>query len=215
MREERVEFDGVPARIYIPENASALLLFGHGGTHSKDSPNVVNLCRTYAQATGLAVVCIDAVAHGERFIVGAPPTVPHQWHSSTAAQMVNDWQSCANGFSSIGPPVAYVGFSMGMIFGVPTVVSMPTIRAAVFGVGGIPGGTWIDDPPLEELLLRGAADLGEVQLLMVNVTQDALFPTEGTHRFFDADPGATSASCFGRAATTNGPLRCMNNRSGS
>ena len=59
--------------------------------------------------------------------------------------MVNDWQRCADGFSSIGPAVAYVGISMGMIFGAATVASVPTIRAAIFGVGGIPGGSWIDD----------------------------------------------------------------------
>ena len=206
MREERVEFNEVPAKIYRPESASALLLFGHGGTHSKDSPGFVTLCRTYAEATGLAVVCMDAVAHGERSIVDASPSVPQHWHSSTAAQMVNDWQRCADGFSSIGPPVAYVGFSMGMIFGASTVASMPTIRAAVFGVGGIPGGSWIDDPPREYLLLSAAANLGNVQLLMVNVTHDELFPTEGTHRFFNAVPGRQKRLMFWEGGHDDWPL---------
>lgn len=206
MREERVEFDGVPVRLYRPADASALLLFGHGGTHSKVSPRFVTLCRTYAEATGLAVVCMDAVAHGERSIVNASPSVPQRWHSSTAAQMVNDWQRCADGFSSIGPLVAYVGFSMGMIFGAATVVTMPTIRAAVFGVGGIPGGSWIDDPPLEDQLLSAAANLGNVQLLMVNVTHDELFPTEGTHRLFNAVPGHQKRLTFWDGGHDDWPL---------
>jgi hypothetical protein len=37
MREERTETDGIPARVYDPGNASALLLLGHGGSHGKDS----------------------------------------------------------------------------------------------------------------------------------------------------------------------------------
>jgi hypothetical protein len=39
---------------------------GHGGGHSKDGPRFMQLARHYAAATGLAVVCIDAVDHGER-----------------------------------------------------------------------------------------------------------------------------------------------------
>jgi dienelactone hydrolase len=177
--EEPVDFDGIPARLYRPADAAGLLLFGNGGTHSKDSPAFVSLCRAYAEATGLAVVCMDAVAHGERSIVNSPPTLPQRWHSSTAAQMVDDWQRCADGLRSIGPPLAYVGFSMGMIFGALTVASMPTMNAAVFGVGGIPGGSWIDDPPLEDLLLNAAANLGDVQLLMVNVNRDEFFSNRG------------------------------------
>jgi hypothetical protein len=70
--------------------------------------------------------------------------------------MVADWQKTAEDLSSIGPAVAYVGFSMGMIFGAPTVASMASIKAAVFGVGGIPTGAGIDDPPLRPTLLDAA-----------------------------------------------------------
>jgi dienelactone hydrolase len=206
MHEERVQFDGVPARLYQPAAASELLLFGHGGEQSKDSPRFVSLCRSYAEGTGLAVVCMDAVAHGERSSVDASPSLPQRWHSSTAAQMVNDWQRCADGFRSIGPPVAYVGFSMGMIFGAPTVASLPSFRAAVFGVGGIPGGSWIDDAPLEDLLLGAAAKLGDVQLLMVNVTNDELFTTDGTHRFFRAVPGRQKRLMFWEGGHDDWPV---------
>ena len=54
-----------------------MLPFGHGGAHSKDSTRFVRLSRTYADRTGLAVVCIDAVDHGERkpegLSAGLPP----------------------------------------------------------------------------------------------------------------------------------------------
>lgn len=125
MREERIESDRIPGRLYDPGDARGLLLFGHGGGHSKDSERFVRLSRHYAEQTGLAVVCIDAVDHGERKPKPVGARVPPQWHSKVADQMVADWQKTADALSSIGPVLAYAGFSMGMIFGAPTVAAMP------------------------------------------------------------------------------------------
>ena len=196
VREERFENDGVPGRLYDPGEARGLLLFGHGGGHGKDSERFVRLARTYAEQTGLAVVCIDAVDHGERRPPAATPDLPPRWHSSATARMVADWQTTANSLSPLGPPITYVGFSMGMIFGAPTVAAMPTIKAAVFGVGGIPTGMGIDDPPLRDLLLDAAAKLEHPQVLMLNTNRDDIFPTEGTHTFFDAIPGPNKRLMF-------------------
>jgi dienelactone hydrolase len=209
MREERVDLDGLPAKIYDPGEASALFLFGHGGAHSKDSSRFVDLCQTYALRTGLAVVCVDAVDHGERSVSGSNSSLPERWHSSAVPRMVSDWKRSAAALSSIGPPVAYVGYSMGMIFGAPTVASMPGIQAAVFGVGGIPAGPWINDPPLEGVLLDAAANLGHVQLLMMNVNRDALFPAEGTHRFFDAIPGRRKRLTFWDGSHDDWPVEAL------
>lgn len=60
MREERIETDGIPAKLYDPGDARGLLLLGHGGGGSKDDERFVGLGRQYAETTGLAVVCIDA-----------------------------------------------------------------------------------------------------------------------------------------------------------
>ncbi len=196
MREERIENSGIPGRLYDPGGARGLLLFGHGGGHSKDSERFVRLARTYAEETGLAVVCIDAVDHGERKPPAASAGVPPRWHSSSAGQMVADWQKTAEALSSIGAAVAYVGFSMGMIFGAPTVAALASIKAAVFGVGGIPTGAGIDDPPLRAMLLDAASRLERPQVLMLNMTQDEIFPTEGTHAFFDAIPGRKKRLMF-------------------
>jgi hypothetical protein len=190
VREERIESDGVPGRLYDPGDARGLLLFGHGGGHSKDGE------RFYAEQTGLAVVCIDAVDHGERKPQGASAGVPPLWHSNATGQMVADWQKTARALSSVGAAVAYVGFSMGMIFGAPTVAAMTTIKAAVFGVGGIPTGAGIQDPPLRAMLLDVASRLGHPQVLMLNMTHDAIFPTDSTHAFFDAIPGRKKRLMF-------------------
>jgi pimeloyl-ACP methyl ester carboxylesterase len=203
VREERIETDGIPGRLYDPGGARGLLLFGHGGGHGKDSERFVHLARHHAEETGLAVVCIDAVDHGERRPRSpgpgpgsGPAGLPPRWHSDAAGRMVADWQATARALSSVGPAVAYVGFSMGMIFGAPTVAALPGIKAAVFGVGGLPTGAGIQDPPLRALLLDAASRLGHPQVLLLNMTRDDVFPTAGTHEFFDAIPGRRKRLMF-------------------
>jgi dienelactone hydrolase len=196
VHEERTEIDGVPARLYDPGDARGVLLFGHGGAHSKDSERFVRLSRFYAENTALVVACIDAVDHGERKPAAVSAGLPARWHSNAARQMVSDWQKTAATLASIGPALAYVGYSMGAIFGAPTVASIRSIKAAVFGVGGIPTGMGIDDPPLRAVLLESAAGLGHVEVLMLNMTQDEIFRTADTHRFFDAIPGRQKRLMF-------------------
>ena len=197
MREERIEIDGVPGRLYEPAGASGLLLLGHGHGQTKDDDLYVGLGRQLAEQSGLAVACIDAVNHGERATGG------DTWSADAAEIMVADWQKTAESLSSIGPAVAYVGFSMGMIFGAPTVAAMPSIKAAVFGVGGIP------DPALRERMLAIAAQLAHPQVLMLNMTQDEIFSVEGTHAFFDAIPGRKKRLMFWEGAHSGLPSEAV------
>lgn len=194
MREERIENAGVPARVYVPDGASGLLLLGHGGASSKDDERFVGLGRQYAEGTGLATVCIDIVGHGERRQESAPTASPNAilpWIMAKVEETVTDWKNTVAALASIGPPVAYAGFSMGMLLGVPTVLAIPEIRAVVFGVGGVPSA--LADP---SILLDYAARLGERQVLMLNMTLDALFPPEGALRFFGAIPGRRKRIMF-------------------
>lgn len=199
VREQRVEIGDIPARLYVPSGSSGLLLLGHGGGQSKDSPRFVRLARQCAEATGLAVVCIDAIAHGDRNDVptAAPaPGIPRGWHSSVSARMVQDWQAVAEALGSIGPAQAYVGVSMGAIFGVPTVAAISSIKAAVFVVGGVPAGGGIDDPPLGPLLEAAATRLEHADVLMLNMTQDDIFPIRNVHVVFDAVRGRSKRLMF-------------------
>ena len=186
MRQERVEVGDIPARLYVPDGAEGLLLLGHGGGYSKDGTRFVRLSRRYAEATGLAVVCIDAVAHGERAVADAPAALPRQWHSSHSPQMVRDWQATAQSLKRIGPPVAYVGFSMGALFGFSIVAAMPAITTAVLIVAGYPDADRIDDEPLHRLLTKDASQLQHASVLMANTTNDHIFPVAGVHELFDA-----------------------------
>lgn len=193
MREERIEPGGIPAKLYDPGEARGLLLLGHGGGQSKDDERFVGLGRQYADETGLAVVCIDAVQHGERKPEAAGPDAPPLFHESSAELMVADWQKTVDALDL--PAVAYVGFSMGMIFGAPTVAAMPSIKAAVFGVGGIPAPAGKEDPRLRSLLLDVASKI-EAQVLLLNMTQDEIFPAQGTLDFFAAIPGRKKRAMF-------------------
>lgn len=141
-------------------------------------------------------MCIDAVDHGERKPSGPTAGLPPRWHSNAAGPMIADWQRTADALAPIGPTVAYVGFSMGMIFGAPTVASMASIKAAVFGVGGIPTGAGIDDPPLRSMLLDAASKLEHAEVLMLNMSQDEVFRTGDTHEFFGAIPGRRKRLMF-------------------
>lgn len=188
MREERIETDGIPAKLYDPGDARGLLLLGHGGGGSKDDERFVGLGRQYAETTGLAVVCIDGPAHGERAPKSGDTHEDERAIRRSIFQggpgMVADWQKTADALSSIGSAVAYVGFSMGMLFGAPTVAAMPSIKAAVFGVGGIPV-----EARDKAAWLAVAGKLEHPQVLMLNMTQDTIFPPDGSLAFFAAIPG--------------------------
>lgn len=184
MQEERLFVGGVPTRRFTPEGARGLLLLGHGGGHGKDAPRFVRLGRDYAAKTGLSVVCIDAVDHGERRPAGAADGVPRGWHSRVMPQMKADWKAVADHFSSVGPSVAYVGFSMGALFGLSVVAAMPSIKVAVLVAGGLPGAEWTDDAELPALLARAASELGHAHVLMLNKDEDELFPVPGVRQVF-------------------------------
>ena len=196
MQEERTDLGGIPAKLYVPPDATAVLLLGHGGGHSKDTPRFVQIARFYAAQTGLAVACIDAIDHGERRPENARTDIPRLWHSSSIERMVQDWSTAADALSAIGPARAYVGFSMGSIFGLPTVAAIPSIKAAVFVVGGIPDGAGIDDPPLGMALTEAASHLQHAEVLMVNMTNDVFFPISGVHSLFDATRATSKRLMF-------------------
>lgn len=196
MGEYRIDADGIPAKVYDPGGGAGLLLLGHGGGRSKDSARFVELARHYADRTRLAVVCMDAVDHGERAPRDATPGLPPLWHSGAVEQMVSDWQACVGAMAHLGPPLAYVGFSMGSIFGVPVVAAMPSIEAAVFVVGGVPSGGEFQDPPLGPLILEAASGLVVPDVLMINMTQDETFSVDGAHALFDAFPGGNKRLVF-------------------
>lgn len=192
LREVRIEPAGTPGRLYDPGEGRGLVLLGHGAGGSKDDPRFVALGREIAAGTGLAVACIDAIGHGERDDPDQGDEAARR-SAGNADRMIADWQATADALASeTGPAIAYVGFSMGMVYGAPTVAAMPSIKVAVFGVGGLPG----EDPTVHTWLLDVARRLEHPQVLMLNMTKDAIFSVPGTHAFFDAIPGRKKRLMF-------------------
>jgi hypothetical protein len=189
MREERIDTGGVPAKLYDPGDAGGLLLFGHGGGHSKDGERVVRMCRRYADQTKLAVVCIDAVDHGERKPNGVSTGLPARWHSTATEQMIEDWQNTVEGLASIGP-AAVRRVVHGNDF------RRTNRRVTAQYEGRSVRSRWPTGWDIQALLLAAASKLAHPQVLMLNMTQDQLFRTDDTHCFFDAIPGRRKRLMF-------------------
>jgi hypothetical protein len=98
---------------------------------------------------------------------------------------------------------------MGSIFGVPMVESQASITVAVFVVGGIPSRGWIQDPLLRPLLLSAATKLSRSHVLMVNMTQDELFPIEGVQDLFNAIPGPNKRLVFWEGSHDDWPSEAI------
>lgn len=142
---------------------------------------------------------MDAIDHGERWPPERAAGKPNRWRPTAVQDMVRDWQTISDHLSSIGPPIAFAGYSLGMIFGAPTVAAMPSIKATVFVVGGLPAVGGIGIPDLHEQLLDAAGQLAHTQVLMLNMTKDRAFPVADVHRFFDAIPGRKKRLMFWEA----------------
>jgi len=119
--------------------------------------------------------------------------------------MVHDWQEVVRSLAAIGPPLAYVGFSMGALFGFPTAAAMPSIKAAVFVVSGYPEVGGIDDEPLNVLPTESASLLQNTSVLMVNTIDDHIFPVAAVHRLFDAVRSADKQLSFWEGAHDDWP----------
>ena len=218
----RIDADGVPGLLYTPDAAGPfpLVLVGHGGGGGKDQERFVALSKRICDAGPFAVLVIDGPVHGER----APNTGDEAEDfrtvrkalvdPDTPVRFTEDWRRSIDAVA--GDPevdatrLGYCGFSMGVLLGVPVVAGLGTVRAAVFGVGGVPvpGGVGelvrgllgneeaaklIDEEDDAELrgriVLDAAAKLTDTDVLMINMSQDVVFPVSGALELFAALPG--------------------------
>lgn len=192
MDERVLDLGGVPTRLY-EGRSNELLLYGHRGTLGKDHDRSVELCRTFEQETGLTVVAIDAPQHGVRCAVTGDPDLDRQLMEEAiiagGEQAASEWGSVVDELD-LGPAVAYVGFSMGAMHGTIVTAAISSVRAAVFGMAGVPvfaldnvRGTGSDTPHM-----AAARRTRDCEVLMVNTTRDDMFPPEAALTLFDAFP---------------------------
>lgn len=190
-----VDLGGVPTRVY-EGSSTDLLLYGHRGTLGKDHDRSVELCRTFSAGTGLTVVAIDAPHHGVRSPNTGDLDRNHQLIGQAvvagADQAAADWASVIDALG-MGPAVAYVGFSMGAMHGTIVTAAISSIRAAVFGMAGVPAfafdnvrSTGVDTPHM-----AAARRIRDCEILMVNTTADDMFPAAAAVALFDAFPAGS------------------------
>ena len=195
--------DRVPADVVIPTDVGpwGVLLVAHGLSTDRTSEYIAGAARAWA-AAGLAVVAADAPLHGERS-VGRDPDFTEMGQPAVLIESVCDQRrllSILAGHDRLGGlPVAFLGFSMGTVMGVPLVAADPRIRAAVFTIGGSTR-VLVEEqlPHLLELLdpLLGVTDpvvyapgLGDRPVLQMNVRDDMVFSERSARVLFDAFPG--------------------------
>lgn len=186
----------VPGLHWLPDGAEpkATVLLGHGGTGSKQSPNVIALAGRLVRDCGYAAIALDAPAHGDRMTAGQRAAMearvaatqqreqagrrglaPRLFRSlmDTAPQAAAEWRALLD---ELGPGAfGYYGVSMGTVYGMRLLAGEPRISAAVLGLGAL----------LEEEQRRQAAAI-TIPLLFLYQWDDQLMERPEGMALYDA-----------------------------
>lgn len=183
----------VPGLVFTPEDSASqksLVMLGHGAGGSKDELQMQRIARWLVRRNQCGVAVIDGPVHGERASSGVDGGLQfirqEMAKRGTYEAMAVDWQRTLDACVALDDVdtsrVAYLGFSMGTMFGVPTVASEPRFDCAVFAIGGI-------SAPMQQSFHVEAAKRIERPVLMINQTEDEIFSRESAFHLYDALPG--------------------------
>ena len=184
--------NSVPALFFAPREPGdgplPLVLIQHPATSSKDDYFVADVARLWT-ARGWVCGGIDAPLHGDR--------EPHDPMSlfvdrdrleDAVAQFTFEVAAVLEDLEGryvIDPErIAFVGYSLGSMMGLPAVAASGRFQVAVFclvGEGGVVGAASSPDGPVRSLT--------DVSVRIVGKTDDQLIPRESTQALFDALPG--------------------------
>lgn len=184
---ERGDVRALTGSVWLPEKISSdtLMLFGHGASGDRYQEPIAHLAGRF-QSAGIASLSIDGPTHGARKVGdGARGAFAEEFaRQTTIEDMLADWNEAidlAQGLEEVNAAkLAYMGLSMGSIYGIPLVASRPDITVATLGLIGI-------NPafPHSDKLLDYARKV-EIPLLFLMQLEDELFPREGCLEVFDA-----------------------------
>ena len=191
VREFRIQRAGterpITGALWTPEgvtNDVPLVLFGHGASGDRYQAPICHLARRLTDV-GCASLAIDGPVHGLRQVGpgGRAAFGDEMRREGFVDDMVADWHAAldaAKGKVAVGD-IRYFGLSMGSIFGVPLLATLPEVTAAVLGLLGTTGAAL----PLAERLATDAAEI-RCRLLFLMQLEDELFPRDGCLALFDA-----------------------------
>lgn len=195
---QRVVAGAAPGLLFTPPDHPGplpLVLFGHGAHLGKDDPMMQVLCRSFVRSGPAAALVIDCPDHGERrpesdadYLAAVErnlgdPAIHHQ--------LAAEWTAIRQAARDLDPRIddrtAYVGFSMGSIFGASIVQDLPFVGPVVLALGGFVGPDRL--PGTNDLIAAGLRALGEREVLMLSMTGDESFPFADAIRAFGLIPG--------------------------
>lgn len=208
--------DQVVADAYLAPDPGPVVIAGHGKGHSRGNQYVRGPAMLLAPR-GISVVAIDAPLHGERSggrplpeIASADPDLLGRW--------VRDHRLLVDAVQhrfGLQAPIAYVGFSMGGVFGTHLVAAESRLRALVCVVAGATQVAFLEgggaDAELELRLARtdpvtAAPAVAPRPTLMVNADEDEVFPRRSALALYDAFEHPKEITFFpGRHAVWRSP----------
>lgn len=194
---------------------ATLVLLGHGGGGGKDEERMVAVAARFATELDAAVLAIDGPVHGTRAPTAERPVDAFRAGRKALVdpdmpqRFAEDWRVSVDACRADGigtGDLLYVGYSMGTLLGVPAVAHLGEVAGAVFGVGGVPRAGGVadlvrsvagaaaaaiveeeDDAALRgRIVVEAARRIQGTQVLMINMTQDIVFPVSGAMELFDA-----------------------------
>ena len=184
---ERGDVRALTGSVWLPENntSDTLMLFGHGASGDRYQEPIAHLAGRF-QSAGIASLSIDGPIHGARTVGdGARGAFFEEFaRETTIEDMLVDWNEAIDltqGLEDVNATkLAYMGLSMGSIYGIPLVASRPDMSVATLGLIGI-------NPafPHGDKLLDYARQI-DIPLFFIMQLEDELFPREGCIEVFDA-----------------------------
>ena len=183
--------DRVGADVYLPaeQETWGVVVVMHGRRGNRKSPYVRGAAQRWSR-DGLALVAIDAPYHGDRSLDQVPNLARNE---PFLAQTVGDLRRLCSAIGSdrrlAAVPLGYLGFSMGVMVGVPFMAVDDRVRAGVFAVGGATG-TGTTDPATYAPLIR------ERPVLLVSADRDEFFNRASVTALYEAFGGSQELMIF-------------------
>ena len=191
VREFRIQRPGterpITGALWTPEGLEGeapLALFGHGASGNRFQAPICHLAQRLGEV-GCRSLSIDGPVHGLRQVGpgGRAAFGDEMRRDGFVDDMVADWHAAldaAKAEVAVGE-LRYFGLSMGSMFGVPLLATLPQVQAAVLGLLGTTGAV----APLAGRLAGDAAQI-RCRLLFLMQLEDELFPRDGCLALFDA-----------------------------
>lgn len=183
--------DRILAEAYLPESAEpwAVVVAGHGLGSDRTAPYIQGASKAWARQ-GLVTVAPDAPHHGARAEQGSVDEGMLR-DPELLERAVGDLERAAEAVRGrFSQPLGYLGFSMGVVIGVPFMARELHVEAGAFVVGGSTTvfarehglGEW--DPAVDPSSYAPTVSPRPVQLL--NADRDELFSRGAALALYDA-----------------------------